>query len=120
MLAGRTTAGEIIAAVDEIKPNAFSTARKLAWLDELEGRIATDVMLMDVDCVPDLRLTESRTPIVQPPHDSIYRMWLTAKIDEANGDFDRYQNAQIAFDAAWRAFVRFFAERYDPAYGYMM
>ena len=120
MIAGRKTAGEIIAAVDEMKPNAFSTAVKLGWLDELEGRIATDVMLMDVSCVPDLRLSESRTPIVKPPHESLYAKWLAAKIDEGNGDFDRYQNAQIVFDAAWRSFVRFFEETYDPAYGYMI
>ncbi|MBQ2634700.1 MAG: hypothetical protein IJF88_09025 [Oscillospiraceae bacterium] len=114
------TAGEIIAEADALKPNAFPVETKLRWLDELEGRALVDVMLADWSCVPDMKLTEARVPIIRPPHDRIYQKWLCAKIDAANGDFDRYQNSQVEFNALWRSWVRFFEETYDPAAGYFL
>lgn len=40
------TVGECIAFVDEIKPNSFSKRAKVMWLNEIEGMIQTDIMLI--------------------------------------------------------------------------
>ena len=45
------TLAEIIAQVDEIKPNAFSNEAKTIWINEIEGKIQTDVFLMAVEDV---------------------------------------------------------------------
>ena len=39
------TVSELIAYVDSVKPNAFSDSDKLVWLNEIEARIQTEVML---------------------------------------------------------------------------
>ncbi len=40
------TIKEIMAFVDDIKPNAFSNQQKTVWLNEVEGMVQTDVMLL--------------------------------------------------------------------------
>lgn len=40
------TIKEIMVFVDEIKPNAFSHRQKTLWLNEVEGMVQTDVMLL--------------------------------------------------------------------------
>lgn len=40
------TLKEIIAFVDDIKPNAFSNRQKTVWLNEVEGLVQTDVFLL--------------------------------------------------------------------------
>lgn len=113
------TAREIIDYVDEIKPNAFSDAVKLRWLNTLEGRVATEVMLMAPQQIRQLELKLTDTPMVEPPYDDIYTSWLEAQIDEANGEYDKYANTATVFNAAWSGFVCWFAQTYDPAQGYL-
>ena len=49
---------EAIDWADEMKPNAFTSKVKLAWLNALEGRIAADVFLMAPAEIAVLRYTE--------------------------------------------------------------
>lgn len=37
---------DVIDLVDEVKPNAFTSKVKLAWISALEGRLAADVFLL--------------------------------------------------------------------------
>lgn len=113
------TAREIIDLVDEIKPNAFSDTVKLRWLNALEGRVAAEVMLMPQPQIRELELKLTDTPMVEPPYDEIYTHWLKARIDEANGEYDKYANTAGLFNAAWSDFVCWFAQTYDPAQGYL-
>lgn len=114
------TIGEIIANVDDVKPNAFSEEAKTMWLNSLEGRILTEVMLMSAHEVQPYSWPEceSFTPLVEPPYDDLYGMWLAAQIDLANGEYDKYQNSMAVFNTAWGGFVRWFARNYEPAQGY--
>lgn len=111
---------EIIDAVDDVKPNAFSEKTKVRWLDSLEGRVMTEVMLMDPCEVRPFAYPEcmEHEPLLEPPYDDLYVMWLTAQIDLANGEYEKYQNSMTVFNAAWTGFVRWFAARYEPAQGY--
>lgn len=49
------------------------------------------------------------------PHTDIYIYWLSAKIDEANGEYNKYQNTMDSYNAAYGDFVRWFASTYEPA-----
>jgi hypothetical protein len=113
---------DAIELADEIKPNAFSTKAKFAWLNALEGRIAADVFLM---APAELACLHYRYPkdlkaelLVAPPHDDIYPLWLQAKIDETNGEFNKYQNSKDIYNEHYVDFVRWFASTYEPAQGY--
>jgi len=113
---------DVIEWVDEVKPNAFSDAVKVQWLSALDGRIAADVLLFapeEVERLPYVYPGDmDRELLVAPPHDDIYSLWLQARVDEANGEYDRYQNSSQIFNAHYSKFVRWFADTYRPAQGY--
>ncbi len=107
---------------NEMKPNAFSTKTLLGWLNALEGRIAADVFLLSKVEIDQLQLTEEdmgTTLLVDPPHDDIYPLWLQAKIDEANGEYDKYQNSMQIYNEHYGNFVCWFVNQYEPAQGYL-
>ena len=77
----------VIELVDDIKPNAFSDAVKTQWLNECEGVIQTEVMLLDVAACISYSYERDKDAVllVQPPHDKVYWTYLVAMIDFANG-----------------------------------
>jgi len=116
------TIREAIQWVDDIKPNSFSDETKLKWLSALEGRLALNVFLL---AGVELRYFQYGYPadmdaelLVQPPHDDIYTAYLAAKIDEANGEYELYQNSMTTYNGLFGGFARWFARTYEPAQGY--
>ena len=100
------TIRQIIDRVDRIKPNAFGVLDKLRWISELDGHLALDVCMMD------------HQPLAQFPHDGMYEHWLAAKIDYANGEYDKYQNAMATYNTYFENFQCWFLNTYDPVQGY--
>lgn len=114
---------EIIARVDAYKPNDFSEAVKLKWLNDLDGKIGLDVFLMDITEIRARQLAYPEglemEPLVTFPHEDIYDLYLAAKIDYENGEYNRYQNTMAAYNEAYGNFVRWLARTYQPAQGYI-
>lgn len=94
----------------------------MAWIAELDGKIALDVMMMDIAEVRQMHYIYpddlENEPLVSFPHDSIYEQWLGAKIDYANGEYNKYENSKEQFNASYGNFVRWFAAKYEPSQGY--
>ena len=115
--------GDVIERVDAVKPNAFDSLVKVEWLNALEGRIAADVLLLAPAEIGQLRYRwpEDRDTelLLAPPHDDIYGLWLQAKIDEANGEYNKYQNTMQIYNEHYGNFVRWFAGNWDPVQGYI-
>lgn len=113
------TIRDLIAQVDRNNPNAFDQRTKLQWIAQLDGKIALDVMLMDVAETEQFRYTHpealEQEPLVRFPHDDIYELWLDMKIHAAHGETQRYQNALLLYNAAYKNYVRWFAHTYSPA-----
>lgn len=112
---------EVIDRVDENKPNAFSEKTKLQWLAALDGKVAVDVFLMDIVEARSLAYTypnDIETELlVSFPHEDIYDLWLQARIDFENGEYDKYQNTMEMFNSCYSSFIRWFADTYEPAQG---
>ena len=98
------TLKSVIDMVDEIKPNAFSNEAKTQWLNECE-----EIITYHYDAEKDKEL------LAQPPHDKIYWAYLTAMIDFANGEYNKYQNTMQVFNSFFSEFMRWFALNYHPA-----
>lgn len=119
------TLQEAINYVDEVKPNAFSTAVKVRWINQIEGRLVLEIFLMSTEEAAELEYGTSAAELakkllVDNPYDDVYTWWLQAQIDLANGEYDRAQNTMAMFNSAWSTFLRWFAQRYDPVQGYGM
>lgn len=114
---------EAIAAADAVKPNAFEEETKFRWLNELEGALALQVFLMAPAEAEQLRYSYPEdldtVMLVDPPYDQIYPLYLQAKIDAANGEYNQYANTMSIYNAAYAEFVGWFCQLYDPAEGYV-
>ena len=116
---GRLILSKVIKMADDIKPNVFSDDVKTGWINEAEGLVQTEVMLIAVEdvIVYSWEEDENTELLVRPPHDKLYWTYLTAMIDFANGEYNKYQNTMEMFNAYFSEYMRWFAERYRPADG---
>lgn len=110
---------QVIQLVDDIKPNAFSDEAKTAWLNEAEGLVQTEVLLLAPEEIIVYSWEEDRETelLVKPPHDKLYWAYLTALIDFANGEYLKYQNTLQMFNSHFGEYMRWYASRYRPADG---
>lgn len=108
---------EVIEQVDETKPNAFSNEQKVRWINECEGMVQTDILLWAPEEIItyDWEKDKKTELLAQPPHDKIYVAYLTAMIDYANGEYDKYSNTSQMFNAHFGEYMRWFATNYRPA-----
>ncbi len=111
------TLKQCIDEVDAVKPNAFDYATKTRWLNEIEGKVQTEVMLIASEDVLQYSYPENQDweLLVDPPYDMIYPAYLTARIDFANGEYERYQNTMQMFNDMYNDFVRWYVAIYAPA-----
>ncbi len=107
----------VLAMVDEIKPNSFSVETKTVWLNEIEGLVQTEVLLVRVeDVITYEYATDANTELIVPaPHSKIYSAYLIAQIDFANGEYNKYQNSMVLFNSYFGEYQRWFANNYRPA-----
>lgn len=112
------TLKECVDFVTEIKPHAFAEATLTEWINEVEGYVQTNVFLLD----PVTNLTryswttnQNTELLVKPPHDKLYRSYLCAMIDFANGEYDKYQNSMALYNTHMQEFTRWFTQTYHPA-----
>ena len=61
------------------------------------------------------RICQSLKKGVRIPPVKLYAPYLEAKIDYANGEYNKYQNSMQMFNSFWGEFMRWFARVYRPA-----
>jgi len=116
------TIQEAINRADGVKPNAFTTAEKVAWISALEGSIAAEVFMMSPAELQHFNYDAddlTKVLLVDPPYDDLYVLWLEAVIDEKNGEYDKYRNTREVYEARRREFCCWFFQNWDPACGYI-
>jgi len=109
------TASDIIEKVDLLAPNQYSAAQKTAWLGELEGRIYADVMLATPKKLAEVEKAWEEGMVVGWPHSDVYLHWLLAKIHQADGELELYQNRMASFNASYQNYVNWYIRNFDPA-----
>ena len=101
---------QAIDRTDRLKPNSFAYADKLVWLSQLDGTIQRELIDRHeggtaADFVPYTENTDpDRVLLAEAPYDEMYIHYLSAQIDYANGEFERFNNANRLFEAAYSAF----------------
>ena len=77
------TVQEAITYACAVKPNAFDNDTLTRWLNEVEGMVQTQVLLLRVEAVITYTYAQDAdtTMLVRPPHDKLYPAYLEARID---------------------------------------
>lgn len=111
------TLGEVIAWCDRVKPNQFTNADKTMWINEVESIVQMDVLLLKERHLRVYDFADDRDTelLASPPYDKIYRAYLVAKIDEANGEYNKYANTYQTYNNAIGEYQRYIARVYNPA-----
>ena len=111
---------ELITDVDEMKPNGYEQLFKVQWLSQLDGRIK-DEIIDTHEGGEDVTFSgyNADTPIdtellVPHPYDDVYRYWLEAQIDYANGEYTKYNNSMAMFNEAYSAYQRHYHKAHMP------
>lgn len=99
------TAGEVLAAVDALRPNQYSAAQKLEWLRQLDGKLRTELLAAfdaEPPALPARYTAETVLPAPFPCDWELYTSWLFAQIDLHNAEIVKYNQSMALFAAAWR------------------
>ena len=114
------TVAEAIARTDALKPNGYSYAQKIAWLSTLDGAVTHELINTHeggewVGFEPYADAVPPDTPLLIPaPFDETYLRYLEAQIDYANGEFDRFNNSNAMYAAAYSAFANYYNRTHIP------
>ena len=113
---------ELYAYIDTVKPNDFGEAVKNVWLNEVEGAVQSQVMLL----APEETVVYAYDPsdaqtdaelLVGAPHLKLYYAYLTAMIDFANGEYTNYSNTLTLFNTFWNEYAAWYSLNIHPADG---
>jgi hypothetical protein len=111
---------EMITDVDALKPNGYEQPYKVQWLSQLDLRVKQDIIDTHEggEDVPFSGYTDD-TPIdtellIPHPYNDVYRYWLEAQIDYANGEYTKYNNSMSMFNTAYSAFERYYNRTHMP------
>ncbi|MHB1153999.1 MAG: hypothetical protein ACYCWE_20760 [Eubacteriales bacterium] len=110
----------VIADLVENAVNNSATARQILDIsdDELTLTFAPGMFTIGLtaDSAGTLTFDGSETVLlVQAPFDKLYRSYLCAMIDFANGEYDRYNNSMQMFNKQLSELTGWYARTYRPA-----
>ena len=111
------TVKDILDYVDEVKQNTFSRKTKLIWLNELEYRVQTDVMLLSAEGVQTIHDDDTHQLLVPVPWSEIYYDYLFMKLSEHLEESSEQNNRAATFNKAFTRFMRWWADTYNPSNG---
>ena len=115
------TAREAIARFDDGRPNSVPFQRKLAWLENLDATVRTELLSSFEGC-PGESTDSPGDPadaelIIGEPHDVLYGSWLEANADREEGEFESYANSSARFNADFDRYAAFIVRTRTPLGG---
>ena len=113
------TIREAISLIDEHKPNTFSQGAKIRWLNQLDCGIFTDIISTHEggpESFPGYHEdTDIETVLLaDQAHEQMYLHWLEAKVDYANGEYNKYNNAIAMFNADYEEYQKAYNRSHMP------
>lgn len=111
---------EAINKIDALKPNNYTQNDKIVWLSLLDGVIAKEIIdAHEKDDSSGFNGYDNTTPldtelIVCAPYDDLYIKWLEAQIDYCNGEYGKYANSSLMYNAAYTSFERYYNRNNMP------
>lgn len=111
---------EAITQIDSLKHNTYSQEQKVQWLSRLDSMVKRLVIDTheggeDVEFTGYGDTTDLHTELLVPvPFDEMYLRWLEAQIDYTNGEYGKYNNSIVMFNASWREYQNYYNRTHMP------
>lgn len=107
-------------AIDEanrLRPNDFTQAQKVRWLNELDGVIFREVILTHEGaplCDYSGHGELSEELLVPFPDEGLYPLYLVMQYDLHNGETGKYHNSASAFETAYQTYANAYNRAHYP------
>lgn len=100
------TLRELLNKISEEKPNSFSEAKLISFVNEVEAEVAEELNKSIVPVYTFEHDSELDKELLVPaPYDRLYVSYVKAMIDYANEEYDSYANNQAQHVQDYRDFV---------------
>ncbi len=103
-----------------LRPDSFGQEEKIAWLSELDHQLYREVFLTHENntaspsAFPYSPCDTEKELMIPAPYDKVYISYLKAKIEEAYGEVDSYNNAAAMYHQQLGEFKRFWHRNNKP------
>lgn len=114
------TINEAITQIDSLKVNTYTPADKIGWLSRADNMIKKNIIDTHEggEAVQFTGYTEETDPetvlLVPEPYDELYIRYLEAQIDYTNGEYAKYNNSILMFNAAYEAYASYYNRNNMP------
>ena len=101
------TLRDLLNKINDEKPNSFSEAKLISFVNEVEAEVAEELH-MDAEDIPtytDNHTDLDKTLLVTAPYDRLYVSYVKAMIDYTNEEYESYANNQAQHVQDYRDFV---------------
>lgn len=109
---------DVLAYIDQIRPNAYTDREKIAMLNTIEGRVYTDIFHkaegFTGEFVPFKEGEEERELAVPVPFTDLYINYMASRIDYFNGDVGRYNDSIVLYNDAWDQYAAHYRANNKP------
>ena len=111
---------EAINQIDSLKHNTYSQRDKILWLSRLDSMVKRLIIDTheggeDVIFTGYTETTDPETELLVPaPFDEMYLRWLEAQIDYANGEYGKYNNSILMYQADYDAYANYYNRNHMP------
>jgi hypothetical protein len=106
---------------DNLKPNMMDRDMKIMFLQEIEQKIYTEILLkheheetQEVMPAYDSDTDAGTVLLVPDPYSVVYVYWLLSKIDFQNLEMDKYNNDRAMFENAYGEMQDWWNRTYMP------
>ena len=99
------TIRDLLNRIQKEKPNSFTEADLIAFLNEVEAQVADELHIEDVPVYEDNHTDLDEVLLVPAPYDRLYISYLKAMIDFSNEEYASYQLNQEQHVQDFRDFV---------------
>lgn len=114
------TLAELIAYVDNIRPNAYDKDVMTGWVNTIERQVYDQVLSRAADYTGDTYgpyqydLDAERELLVEDAHKDVYVTYILAQMDYANMELDRFNADSAMHQAAWQEFAAEYRRNHLP------
>lgn len=114
------TINEAITQIDSLKANTYTPTEKIGWLSRADFMIKRNIIdthegAEAVEFDGYTEDTDPNTVLLAPaPYDEMYIRYLEAQIDYTNGEYAKYNNAILMFNASYEAYASYYNRNHMP------
>lgn len=114
------TIQDAIDRTDALKYNTYTNEEKIAWLSKLDAMVKQNIIDTH-EGHEDIAFSgyddsiNMETELIVPhPHDEMYILWLQAKIDLSNCEYEKYNASITLFNTEYEAFENYYNRNHMP------